>query len=155
MTLAISRSVVAESGRPAAVSRVGPHRASRKTRCMFRSASIAALALASAAVPASAQNLGVGGNLEQGLPLSVAAPQGASWTLECRFRPVTVTGRTLNSISFQGSGPRRERLPGDNGRCTLTKTGGKGPIGLAVVKNGTATAAGTNDPATPASVQVF
>ncbi len=155
MTLAISRSVVAESGRPAAVSCAGPHRASRKTRRMFRSASIAALALASAALPASAQNLGVGGNLEQGLPLSVAAPQGASWTLECRFRPVTVTGRTLNSISFQGSGPRRERLPGDNGRCTLTKTGGNGPIGLAVVKNGTATAAGTNDPATPASVQVF
>lgn len=123
---------------------------------MFRPVSIPAAILAAAvASTATAQNLGIGGRLDQGLPLSVAAPQGASWSLDCRFRPVTVTGRSLNSITHQGSGPRRERLPGDNGRCTLTKTGGEGPIGLAVVKNGTATAAGTNDPATPASVQVF
>ncbi len=112
-------------------------------------------ALLIAAVPAQAQDLGIGGRVDQGLHLSIAAPQGASWSLDCRFRPVRVTGRSLNSLTRQGAGPRRERLPGDNGRCTLTKTGGNGPIGLAVVKNGTATAAGTNDPATPASVQVF
>jgi len=121
---------------------------------MPRLVSISLLALA-AAMPAAAQDLGIGGSLDQGLPLSIAAPQGASWTLDCRFRPVRVNGRSLNSITREGSGPRRERLPGDNGRCTLTKTGGDGPLGLAVVKNGTATAAGTNDPATPASVQVF
>jgi hypothetical protein len=121
---------------------------------MFRTPALVALAFA-AAMPAAAQDLGIGGSLDQGLPLSVAAPGGASWTLECRFRPVRVNGRSLNSISHQGSGPRRERLPGDNGRCTLTKTGGNGPIGVAIVKNGTATAAGTNDLATPASVQVF
>lgn len=120
---------------------------------MLRPSVLAILLIA--ATPATAQDLGIGGSLDQGLPLAVAAPGGASWTLECRFRPVRVNGRSLNSISHQGSGPRRERLPGDNGRCTLTKTGGEGPIGLAVVKNGTATAAGTNDPATPASVQVF
>ena len=47
------------------------------------------------------------------------------------------------------------RLPEQNGRCTLTRTGGAGPIGLAMVKDGQAVADGSNDAARPAVVTVF
>jgi len=47
------------------------------------------------------------------------------------------------------------RLPADNGRCELTKTGGEGAVGVALIKNGVATAAGTTEPARPASINVF
>lgn len=103
----------------------------------------------------------VGKDAYQGLPWSVAAPQGASWTLVCWFRPVTVwvnryeRDRWLNAMTQEGRGGRHGRLPGDNGRCTLTKTGGEGSVGIALVKNGVATAAGTRDPATPAKVTVL
>jgi pyruvate dehydrogenase complex dehydrogenase (E1) component len=110
--------------------------------------------------PAVAQTH-VGSDAYSGLHWSVAAPEGASWTLECRFRPVTVwistyeRNRWMNVMNQAGQGSARGRLPGDNGRCTLTKTGGVGPVGIALVKNGAATASGTRDPATPAKVTVF
>ena len=91
----------------------------------------------------------------EGLHWSVAAPQGAAWRLECRFRPVTVRNRWLNSLTLTGEGAQRGRLPSQDGRCSLTKTGGAGPVGVALVKDGKATAAGTNDPATPAGINVF
>jgi len=105
----------------------------------------------------------IGRDAYSGLHWSVAAPEGASWTLECRFRPVTVwistyeRNRWMNVMAQTGQGDARGRLPGDNGRCTLTKTGGTGPVGVALVKEGTATAAaaGTRDPTTPAKVTVF
>ncbi len=103
----------------------------------------------------------VGENPYGGLHWHVAAPQGASWTLACRFRPVTMAAnryerkRFVNGSTRSGTGPMPGRLPGDNGRCTLTKTGGAGPVGLALVKDGVARAAGTNDPARPAGVDVF
>lgn len=95
-----------------------------------------------------------------GLHFHVAAPQGASWSLECRFRPARITinayeRRVTNQLSYSGSGPRAGRLPGDNGRCVLTKTGGTGPVGVALVKAGVPTAAGTNDPTKPAAIDVF
>lgn len=99
-------------------------------------------------------------NAYDGLHFHVAAPQGASWSLECRFRPIQITinqyeRRFTNQLSYTGSGPRAGRLPGDNGRCVLTKTGGAGPVGLALVKNGVPTAAGTIDPTKPAAIDVF
>ncbi|MBB5745934.1 hypothetical protein [Brevundimonas variabilis] len=95
-----------------------------------------------------------------GLHFHVAAPQGANWSLECRFRPMQITinqyeRRFTNQLRYSGSGPRAGRLPGDNGRCVLTKTGGAGPVGLALVKNGVPRAAGTLDPARPAAIDVF
>ncbi len=95
-----------------------------------------------------------------GLHFHVAAPQGASWALECRFRPIQITRnqyekRFTNQLRYTGTGPRPGRLPGDNGRCTLTKTGGAGPVGLALAKDGVPKAAGTNDPGQPAAIDVF
>lgn len=103
----------------------------------------------------------VGENAYGGLHWHVAAPKGASWALACRFRPVTMAvnrwerKRFSNVSTRSGAGAMAGRLPGDNGRCTLTKSGGAGPVGLAIVKAGAARAAGTNDPARPAIVDVF
>ncbi len=112
------------------------------------------------AAPASAQT-DVGENAHAGLYWAVAAPQGAGWTLECRFSPVTMQlsrydrQHWANQIRREGQGPQAGRLPGQDGRCTLTKTGGAGGVGLSLVKNGQATTAGTADPAVPAQVTVF
>lgn len=117
--------------------------------------SVLALSAAAVAGAASAQSAReVGNDPYTGLHWSVAAPQGASWTLECGFAPVTIRGVHMNRINYTGSGRMAGRLPGDNGSCRVTKTGGQGPVGVAVVKNGQATAAGTNG-AAPAVVNVF
>ena len=106
---------------------------------------------------ASAQ-VHVGANVEGGLPWSVAAPQGASWSLVCRFSPVTYEASQwdlrhwTNKIATTGTGAARGRLPHRDGRCTLTKTGGPGPVGIALVRDGEVQAQGTNDPARPAAV---
>ena len=103
----------------------------------------------------------VGANHHGGLHWSVAAPQGAAWSLSCGFSPVTLhmgqydRKHWANRMTLAGRGPQRGRLPGDNGSCTLTKTGGQGPVGIALVKNGSATAAGTNRSAAPAQINVF
>ena len=117
--------------------------------------SVLALSAAAVAGAASAQSAReVGNDPYTGLHWSVAAPQGASWTLECGFAPVTIRGVHMNRINHTGTGRMAGRLPGDNGSCRVTKTGGQGPVGVAVVKNGQATAAGTNG-AAPAVVNVF
>ena len=113
---------------------------------------LSAVAVAGAASAQSARE--VGNDPYTGLHWSVAAPQGASWTLESGFAPVTIKGVHMNRINHTGSGRMAGRLPGDNGSCRVTKTGGQGPVGVAVVKNGQATAAGTNG-AAPAVVNVF
>ena len=125
----------------------------------MRIAGAAALML-SVAGPAAAQT-DVGKAHDAGLHWHVAAPDGASWTLVCGFRPVTLYmnqyDRThwANRARYSGSGPMSGRLPADNGRCELTKTGGEGAVGVALIKNGVATAAGTTEPARPASINVF
>lgn len=112
---------------------------------------IAAIAVAGAA---SAQPREVAGELAGGLDWAVAAPQGAAWTMECRFRPVTIRGIYQNRLQTSGTGPQGGRLPTDNGSCTLTKTGGEGTVGVALVKDGKPTAAGSNGSA-PAVINVF
>jgi len=119
----------------------------------MRQLTSALILIAALATPALAQ--GSQTTPDGGLHWSVAAPQGASWSLECRFAPVTIQNKMLNRFAVTGTGPQRGRLPGQDGRCTLTKTGGAGPVGVALVKNGQPTAAGTNDPAAPAAINVF
>ena len=115
------------------------------------------LVAVSVASAASAQTH-VGPNVEGGLHWSVAAPQGASWSLVCRFAPVTYEASQwdlrhwTNKIATAGTGAARGRLPDQDGSCTVTKTGGPGPVGIAMVKNGQVQSAGTNDPARPAAV---
>jgi hypothetical protein len=107
------------------------------------------------AAPAMAQTPEVGANPYGGLHWSVQAPEGAGWIVQCRFTPVTIRGQKMNSINHTGAGAMSGRLPGDNGSCRVTKTGGKGGVGVAVVKNGEAKSAGTNNETTPATVNVF
>jgi len=97
--------------------------------------------------PAVAQTA-VGDVLDGGLYWHVAAPGGASWALDCRFTPTTYTPnqyerRWVNRIRLRGAGPQAGRLPVDNGRCTVTKTGGTGPVGIAVVRGTEIVADGT------------
>ena len=114
--------------------------------------------IALAVAPAASAQTHVGRNIEGGLHWSVAAPQGASWSLVCRFAPVTYEASAydlrhwINKIATTGTGAAHGRLPHQDGRCTVTKTGGPGPVGIAMVKNGEVQSAGTNDPARPAAV---
>ena len=115
---------------------------------------IAAMAVA----PAASAQIHVGRNVEGGLPWSVAAPQGASWSLVCRFSPVTYEASQwdlrhwTNKIATTGIGPARGRLPHQDGRCTVTKTGGPGPVAIAMVKDGEVLSDATNDTTRPAAV---
>ena len=99
------------------------------------------LSAALAASPGAAQTH-VGSNIEGGLHYSVAAPQGASWRLDCRFPPVTYYRNNydrrawINHLTDQGHGPSRGRLPLDSGYCEVTKTGGDGPVAIAVGRTG-------------------
>lgn len=124
-----------------------------KTSLIFAAVLTAAVAASGAASAQKTEE--VGQNPYNGLHWSVAAPQGATWALECQFAPVTVRGIHFNRINHTGTGHMAGRLPSDNGSCRLTKTGGQGGVGVALVKNGAATAAGTNDPAKPAVINVF
>lgn len=124
-----------------------------KTSLIFAAVLTAAVAASGAASAQKTEE--VGQNPYNGLHWSVAAPQGATWALECQFAPVTVRGIHFNRINHTGTGHMAGRLPSDNGSCRVTKTGGQGGVGVALVKNGAATAAGTNDPAKPAVINVF
>ena len=124
-----------------------------KSSLIFAAALTAAVVASGAA--SAQQTEEVGKNPYGGLHWSVAAPQGASWTLQCQFAPVTVRGIHMNRINHTGTGHMAGRLPGDNGSCRLTKTGGEGGVGVAIVKNGQATDAGTRNPAEPAVINVF
>ena len=124
-----------------------------KTTLIFAAVLTAAVAASGAASAQRTEE--VGQNPYGGLHWSVAAPEGATWALQCQFAPVTIRGIHMNRINHTGTGRMAGRLPSDNGSCRVTKTGGQGGVGVAVVKNGVATAAGTNDPAAPAVVNVF
>ena len=123
----------------------------------MRAIALTLVLVCGAASVASAQTH-VGRNVEGGIPWSVAAPEGASWSLVCRFAPVTYEAsqydlrRWTNKIATTGTGAARGRLPQQDGRCTVTKTGGPGPVGVALVRGDEVQAAGTNDPARPAAV---
>ena len=124
-----------------------------KTTLIF--ATVLTAAVAASGVASAQKTEEVGQNPYGGLHWSVVAPQGASWALQCQFAPVTIRGIHMNRINHTGTGRMAGRLPSDNGSCRVTKTGGEGGVGVALVKNGVATAAGTNDPAKPAVINVF
>lgn len=123
-----------------------------------RSAAAAVAVFAFALAGGASAQTDVGTAHAAGLPWSVAAPGGASWSLVCRFSPVTMEMNNYdrqhwaNGLTRSGSGHMAGRLPVDNGWCILTKTGGPGSVAVAMVKNGEARARATNDPARPARV---
>lgn len=127
----------------------------------MRRGAIGALVLLAVAAPAAGAQTRLGADIESGLPWHVAALQGASWSLECRFRPITYQASTYNKeawanrIAESGRGSKGGRLPSDNGSCTVTKTGGRGSVAIAMIKNGEAQVAVTTDPAKPAAVGFF
>ena len=121
----------------------------------------AVVPLAAVVASTAAAQTNVGANVEGGLPWHVSAPEGASWRLECRFRPVIYEANAYNRsawanrIGDNGRGSRAGRLPSDNGSCTVTKTGGRGNVAIAMIKNGASQVAVTSDPARPAAVGFF
>jgi hypothetical protein len=99
----------------------------------------------------------VGDDLAGGLAWHVAAPGGARWALDCRFTPATYTHnqyerRWANRMRLEGTGPQGGRLPVDNGRCTVTKTGGAGPVAIAVARGTEVVADGAAGVGEPARV---
>ncbi|RZJ00038.1 MAG: hypothetical protein EON90_08975 [Brevundimonas sp.] len=96
--------------------------------------------LATVAVSAADAQTYVGKNIEGGMYWAVSAPQGAEWLLSCRFPPVTYwvsqydREHWINKLEQTGSGPAQGRLPLNVGHCHLTKTGGNGPVGVAVAR---------------------
>ncbi|WP_150125938.1 hypothetical protein [Brevundimonas sp. LM2] len=127
---------------------------------MTRAIAAAAAMLAGAPVDALAQT-DVGTNYEGGLYWHVAAPGGAAWTLECRFRSAIIatsrydTRHWVNRLRTRGRGPQAGRLPVDNGDCSVTKTGGAGPVGIAIVRGTDVVADGTSAVGVRAAVGVF
>jgi hypothetical protein len=121
----------------------------------------AVLLLAAVAANAADAQTRLGADVESGLPWHVAALQGASWSLVCRFKPVVYEASNYNRnawanrIAQTGRGSEGGRLPSDNGSCTVTKTGGRGAVAIAMIKNGEAQVAVTTDPAKPAAVGFF
>ena len=122
-----------------------------------RLASSLVLAGLVAATPSLAQ-VHVGANVEGGLHWAVAAPQAAAWSLVCLFAPVTYEAnrydrrRWTNKITTTGTGARQGRLPQQDGRCTVTKTRGPGPVGVALVRDGVPHAAGVVETGRTAAV---
>ena len=112
------------------------------------------------AAPAQAQDV-VGRDHATGLPWAVAAPQGASWRLTCRFGSAVLymnqydRRHWVNRFRRHGRGDDAGRLPTDNGQCDLVKTGGDGPVGLALVKNGERSTAGVRAVGQSVHVNVF
>lgn len=119
--------------------------------------SLVAVALAS---PAVAQTY-VGRDIEGGLHWSVSAPQGASWRVNCRFPPVTYFRNNydqrswINQLTDEGSGPSRGRLPLDSGYCEVTKTGGEGPVAIAVGRPGKVEARAVRETGQSATAGLF
>ncbi len=99
----------------------------------------------------------VGRNVDGGMYWHVAAPEGASWRLECRFPPVTYERNTydrrawMNKITASGWGPQDGRLPLNVGSCRVWKTGGAGPVGIGLFRPDETAADGTRDPNRPAA----
>lgn len=120
---------------------------------------IAGAAVALAA-PAAAQTY-VGRNIEGGLHYAVSAPQGAAWRLNCRFPPVTYYRSNydqrswINQLRDEGAGPSRGRLPLDTGYCEVTKTGGQGPVAIAVGRPGKVEARAVRDTGQSATAGLF
>jgi hypothetical protein len=118
------------------------------------------IAVAATASAAGAQTY-VGKNIEGGLHWAVAAPQGASWSLVCRFPPVTYFESSYNQEAWinrferQGAGPQNGRLPLNTGHCHLTKTGGNGPVGIALSRPGRVVSDGVREAGGTAAVGIM
>lgn len=114
------------------------------------------IAVLAAAGTAQAQATRQTENGYAGAHFAVAAPGGAAWAMNCGFPPHQIPGTgTVNRFDLTGEGAAAGRLPTWRAWCSLTKTGGEGPVGFALVKDGAPTAAGTNDPAAPARVEIY
>ena len=100
---------------------------------------VCAIVMTVAVTTAGAQTH-VGKNIEGGMYWAVSAPQGARWSLDCRFPPVTYWQSSydqkhwINKLEQTGQGSAQGRLPLTVGHCHLIKTGGAGPVGIAVAR---------------------
>lgn len=91
----------------------------------------------------------------------VVAPRSVRWSLTCRVMAEKLDRSAynphdwVNRMDHEGRGSESGQLITDNGRCTLTKTAGKGPATLALVKNGAREAQSTDTGLKSAYAEVF
>ena len=92
---------------------------------------------------------------------TVTAHRSVRWSLTCRVmaeklaRSAYNPNDWVNRMDREGRGSDAGQLVTDNGRCTLTKTRGKGPATLTVAKNGQSAAQTTDTGLKPAYAEVF
>jgi len=91
----------------------------------------------------------------------VVAHKSVRWSLTCRVMAEKLDRSAynprdwVNRMDHDGRGSDAGQLVTDNGRCTLTKTRGKGPATLVVAKNGQRQAETTDTGLKPAYAEVF
>ena len=92
---------------------------------------------------------------------TVTAHKSVRWSLTCRVMAEKLTRSAynphdwVNRMDRQGRGSDAGQLVTDNGRCTLTKTAGKGSATLTVAKNGRQASQATDTGQQPAYAEVF
>ena len=92
---------------------------------------------------------------------TVAADKSVRWSLTCRVMAEKLARSAynphdwVNRMDRAGRGSESGQLVTDNGRCTLTKTAGKGSATLTVAKNGRQASQATDTGQKPAYAEVF
>jgi hypothetical protein len=71
------------------------------------------------------------------LPMSLAADKDVAWELLCKIRSYKdKNGGVFNRYGVHTKGAYAETIPSPNADCALTKTEGKGPVTLRIVRFG-------------------
>ena len=92
---------------------------------------------------------------------TVTAHRSVRWSLTCRVMAEKLTRSAynphdwVNRMDRQGRGSDAGQLVTDNGRCTLTKTAGKGPATLTLAKIGSQASQSTDTGRKAAYAEVF
>jgi hypothetical protein len=90
----------------------------------------------------------------------VVAPRSVRWSLTCRVMAEKLDRSAynphdwVNRMDHDGRGSESGQLITDNGRCTLTKTAGRGEALLKLSKAGVSKAESTDRPDAPAHVEL-
>jgi hypothetical protein len=82
-----------------------------------------------------------------GVPYTISADTQAEYSVDCRFPAYKILGSLVNTIQFQGKGPKTGKLATEHPRCVLKKLTGPGPVTLTITSgkktfSGTVTASG-------------
>ena len=72
------------------------------------------------------------------LPMTITADKDVSFELLCKIQSYkdAKTGGVFNRYGVHTNGNYAETIPSPNADCALTKTGGKGPVTMRIVRFG-------------------